>query len=44
MADIIERRAKVERRKFNYSAYFPERRSGKERRSVKTKMDEKKVA
>ena len=29
------RRSKIERRMFSYSAYIPERRSGKDRRCVK---------
>jgi len=31
--DNSGRRLEIDRRQFNYSMYFPERRSGKERRS-----------
>lgn len=44
MAEPIKERACSDRRKFNYSAYLPERRSGRERRSARNKMNERKVA
>ncbi len=44
MDNFKEKRTVNDRRKFNYTAYFPERRSGKERRAVAMDQFKRKVA
>jgi len=44
MDDFKERRTVNDRRKFNYTAYLPERRSGKDRRAAVMQQYKKKVA
>jgi len=39
-----EKRTNSDRRKFNYTAYFPERRSRQERRTISVDNFKKKVA
>ncbi len=40
----MERRSVSDRRKFTYAAYWPERRSGKDRRQMQNKKNDQKVA
>jgi len=39
-----ERRLSIDRRKFSYAAYVPERRSGEDRREIKLTQTNRKVA
>lgn len=39
-----ERRHSIDRRKFSYAAYIPERRSGMDRREIELTQTNKKVA
>ncbi len=39
-----ERRLSIDRRRFSYAAYVPERRSGRDRREIKLTQTNKKVA
>lgn len=44
MGRLKERRMTLDRRKFSYTAYSPERRTGKDRRSASAKTYKQKVA
>ncbi len=44
MDNFKEKRTVNDRRKFNYTAYFPERRSGSDRRTIAMNRFKKRVA